>query len=68
MSGISGQPVVRSKVVVEATPIIVSMEQMDSLFDRSAGRWCDVCDAHGSHHTEKHNEFAAVARDFTGGR
>lgn len=25
--------------------------------DRSAGRWCDVCQQHGSHHTDKHDEF-----------
>lgn len=36
----------------------VSLEAMDKKFDRSAGRWCDACKIHGSHHTDKHNEFA----------
>lgn len=30
--------------------------------DRSAGRWCDRCEQHGSHHTERHDEFLARAR------
>ena len=29
--------------------------------DRSAGRWCDVCRQNGSHHTERHAEFAKFA-------
>lgn len=23
--------------------------------DRSAGRWCEVCQQHGGHHTDRHN-------------
>lgn len=30
--------------------------------DRSAGRWCDRCEQHGSHYTERHDEFLARAR------
>lgn len=25
--------------------------------DRSAGRWCEHCGQHGSHHTDKHDEY-----------
>lgn len=38
--------------------INVSVADMDKHYDRSAGRWCDACGIHGSHHTDKHNEFA----------
>lgn len=35
--------------------------------DRSAGRWCATCEQHGTHHTDKHEEFLAAAReDFYG--
>lgn len=27
---------------------------------RSAGRWCAECNQHGSHHTDKHAEFAPL--------
>lgn len=30
--------------------------------DRSAGRWCDTCDQHGTHHTDQHDGFLAAAR------
>ena len=29
--------------------------------DRSAGRWCEQCRQHGSHHTERHDDFASHA-------
>ena len=29
--------------------------------DRSAGRYCAVCAQHGSHHTDKHDEFMTAA-------
>lgn len=38
--------------------INVSVTDMDKHYDRSAGRWCDACGIHGSHHTDKHSEFA----------
>lgn len=38
--------------------IEVSMEEMDKHFDRSAGRYCVHCGIHGSHHTDRHNDFA----------
>lgn len=39
-------------------PGVVTMEHMDRYFDRSAGRYCGECQAHGSHHTDKHEDFA----------
>lgn len=33
------------------------------LEDRSAGRWCAECQQHGSHHTDKHAEFAPEPRE-----
>lgn len=47
--------------VAPVGPVLVSREVMDAAFDRSAGRFCGVCDAHGSHHTDKHDEFARAA-------
>lgn len=38
--------------------VYVPMEAMDAVYDRSAGRFCEKCGVHGSHHTEKHNDFA----------
>jgi hypothetical protein len=32
-------------------------EQCPCRRDRSAGRWCAVCNEHGSHHTERHDDF-----------
>lgn len=50
-------------VVARPAPVnvVVPMELMDKVFDRSAGRFCGVCHTHGSHHTDKHNEFARAA-------
>lgn len=39
----------------------VSNEVMNAAFDRSAGRWCDHCGQAGSHHTDRHNQFALAA-------
>lgn len=54
-------------VVTPVEPVvIVPMELMDKMFDRSAGRFCEVCNVHGSHHTDKHNDFArAVLSSIT---
>lgn len=41
--------------------IEVSAEVMDAAFDRSPGRDCAACGFPGSHHTDKHNEFALAA-------
>ena len=48
---------------VDRTPVyvVVPMELMDKVFSRSAGRFCEGCNAFGSHHTDKHNEFARAA-------
>lgn len=29
--------------------------------DRRAGRWCETCGQHGSHHTDRHGDFACCA-------
>lgn len=48
-----------SQIVDENDSVIeVSVEDMDKHFDRSAGRYCEHCGIHGSHHTDRHNEFA----------
>lgn len=31
-------------------------------FDRAAGRYCDFCEQHGSHHTDKHEEILRAAQ------
>lgn len=51
---------VATPMVAESTPapIIVPMALMDKFYDRSAGRFCAVCDVNGSHHTDRHDEFA----------
>lgn len=36
---------------------------INGVFDRSAGRWCDACDQHGSHHSDQHDGFLSIARD-----
>lgn len=46
---------------MENSVVNVSVEVMDKHFDRSAGRYCEHCGIHGSHHTDKHNDFAMVA-------
>lgn len=39
-------------------------DRIDAAFpDRSAGRWCARCEQHGSHHTERHENFLAAARE-----
>lgn len=54
------------QVTVPEVPIVqVPLEVMNTSFDRSAGRWCDHCKQHGSHHTERHNEFTLAAREFS---
>lgn len=47
--------------VPEVAILQVSAEVMNAKFDRSAGRWCDHCKQNGSHHTDRHNEFANAA-------
>ena len=44
-------------------PVIlkVSPEVMDAVFSRAAGRYCEHCDRNGSHHSDRHNDFAAAA-------
>lgn len=32
--------------------------------DRGAGRWCDECDQHGSHHTDRHESLATFIREY----
>lgn len=51
--------------VVDKIPVVddfVSQDLMDKFFDRSAGRWCDTCNMHGSHHTDKHDRFVKHVR------
>lgn len=50
-------------VTADRTPVyvVVPMELMDKVFSRAAGRFCEGCNAFGSHHTDKHNEFARAA-------
>lgn len=47
----------------EENPVIlkVSPEVMDAVFSRAAGRYCEHCDRNGSHHSDRHNDFAAAA-------
>ena len=35
---------------------------INGFFDRSAGRWCEACDQHGSHHSDQHDGFISIAR------
>lgn len=37
----------------------VTRDDINRVYDRSAGRWCDRCQQHGSHATDRHDEFAA---------
>lgn len=48
----------------ERTPVVVSQEVMIVAYNRSAGRWCEECKMHGSHHTDRHDEFAEGALEF----
>ena len=46
------------EVMVEYNPVdTVTSAEMDEHFDRSAGRWCEHCGIHGSHHTDRHQLF-----------
>lgn len=45
----------------EAPVVAVPVELMRMAYDRSAGRWCAHCGENGSHHTDRHNEFATYA-------
>lgn len=49
--------------LVDDKPVIltVSPEVMDAAFSRAAGRYCEHCDRNGSHHSDRHNDFAAAA-------
>lgn len=38
--------------------IHVDSDAMKAAFDRSPGRFCEHCGFNGSHHSDKHNEFA----------
>lgn len=43
----------------------VSLGEMNALFpDRSAGRWCEACQQNGTHHTDKHNDYAQAVHDY----
>lgn len=44
--------------------INVTEKEMDTLFTREAGRYCEACGFHGSHHTEAHNDFARTAKVY----
>lgn len=35
----------------------LTVEDFDKYFNRTAGRYCAHCDAHGSHHTDRHNDY-----------
>ena len=35
----------------------LTVEDFDRYFNRTAGRYCAHCDAHGSHHTDRHNDY-----------
>lgn len=55
-----------TQVTVPEVPIVqVPLEVMNTFFERSAGRWCDHCDQHGLHHTDRHNEFALATRQLS---
>lgn len=54
---------VEALTVETGAPIDVPIEMMNAVYDRSAGRWCGACKQHGSHHTDRHDEFAQVAID-----
>lgn len=49
----------------EVVIVQVPLEVMNTSFERSAGRWCDHCEQNGSHHTDRHNEFAMAARQLS---
>lgn len=36
----------------------IPLEKFDNYFSRSAGRYCAHCGIHGSHHTDRHNDYA----------
>lgn len=38
----------------------LNLEYMNKHFPREAGRWCDTCNQHGSHYTDRHEEFAKI--------
>lgn len=54
------KPVVKVAVAPEETIINVPVEAMNEKFGREAGRWCDHCKQNGSHHTDRHNDFASA--------
>lgn len=43
---------------MDSNIIHVDTEVMKNAYDRSPGRWCDHCAMNGSHHTDRHNDFA----------
>lgn len=46
--------------------IEVSVEDFDNYFGRSAGRYCEHCGIHGSHHTDRHNDYAMLVKSKIG--
>ena len=46
--------------------IEVSVEDFDNYFGRSAGRYCEHCGIHGSHHTDRHNDYALLVKSKIG--
>ena len=44
----------------------VSVEDFDNYFGRSAGRYCEHCGIHGSHHTDRHNDYALLVKSKIG--
>lgn len=45
---------------VNDTIIPLTAEDFDKYFNRTAGRYCDHCGIHGSHHTDRHNDYASL--------
>lgn len=49
---------VSQPVGVTETVVRVLLAEMNARFDRLAGRWCVHCGQNGSHHSDRHNDFA----------
>lgn len=56
-----GMAVARRGSAAQEPVVCVSLDLMNDVFTREAGRWCEHCGQRGSHYSEKHNIYASMA-------